>query len=130
MVSVLVELYFDHVYNASLLLHRPSFTSAVASGTVRRDVLLGICALGSMYVIPCPSLPADSYTRFYKDAYNQNVLLANGISYTWAERASQLAFQEAQLPREENIVSLLTLTLFWYSRGNYRRASMHECMSR
>lgn len=51
MVSTLVELYFDHVYNAPLLLHRQSFVDAVAVGTVRRDILLAVCALGSMQVI-------------------------------------------------------------------------------
>ncbi len=48
LVPILVELYFDHAYNASLLLHRRSFRDAVAAGTVRSDVMLGICALGSM----------------------------------------------------------------------------------
>lgn len=83
----------------------------------------------SSYLTGSIALTADLDGSYYRDAYHQNVLLANGFSYDWAEKGSQLAFQEAQLPREENIVSLLTLALFWYSRGKYRRASMHECKS-
>ena len=47
LVSVLVELYFSHVYNASLLLHKPTFLQSLAAGTVRPQVLLSVCAFAT-----------------------------------------------------------------------------------
>lgn len=48
LVSTLVDAFFDHVYNARLLLHPKSFKDAVTGGKVRSDIFLGVCALGSM----------------------------------------------------------------------------------
>jgi hypothetical protein len=66
--------------------------------------------------------------RFHRDANGHLTLLENGFCREWAERASCIAFEAVQIPREENIVSLLTLSLFWYAEGQFRRSSMHECM--
>ena len=35
LLATLVEVYFDNVYNADLLLHRRRFSDAIAEGTVR-----------------------------------------------------------------------------------------------
>ena len=48
----LIEIYFSHIYNASLLLHRPSFVQALHSGTVTSHVLLSVCAFASKYDPP------------------------------------------------------------------------------
>ena len=49
LISVLVELYFSHVYNSSLLLHKPTFLQNLATGTVRPQVLLSVCAFATKY---------------------------------------------------------------------------------
>jgi hypothetical protein len=65
--------------------------------------------------------------RFYQDLDQKFVLVENGLAYKWAEKASKLAFEEGECPREENIVVFVNLSLFWYSMGQFRRSSMHEC---
>ena len=47
LISVLVELYFSHVYNSSLLLHKPTFLQDLVTGTVRPQVLLSVCAFAT-----------------------------------------------------------------------------------
>lgn len=49
LLPVLIDLYYTHLYNASLLLHRPSLTRGLELDTIRTDVLLSICALASRY---------------------------------------------------------------------------------
>lgn len=49
LVGILIEVYFSNVYNASLLLHKRSFLEAIAAGTARPHVLLGVCAWASKY---------------------------------------------------------------------------------
>lgn len=63
---------------------------------------------------------------FYRDANNQPSLLDNGFCIEWAERASSLVLQEIETPHEDNIVTLLNLALFWYSRGEWRRCYVHK----
>lgn len=48
LVSILVELYYSHVYNASLLLQKRCFLEAMADGSVSPHVILSVCAWGSM----------------------------------------------------------------------------------
>jgi hypothetical protein len=69
----------------------------------------------------------DNYTRFYRDPSGRLALIDNGFCHEWAERASRVAFEEAQFPREENVATLINLALFWYSEGEFRRSAMHEC---
>jgi hypothetical protein len=47
LVSPLVETYFAHAYNASLLLHRPTFTDDLAAEVVRPDILLSVFAFAA-----------------------------------------------------------------------------------
>jgi hypothetical protein len=47
LIGPLVETYFAHAYNAPLLLHRPTFTDALAAEEVRPDILLGVCAFAA-----------------------------------------------------------------------------------
>ena len=47
LVGTLIEVYFSNVYNASLLLHKRSFLEAIAAGTARPHVVLGVCAWAS-----------------------------------------------------------------------------------
>lgn len=51
LVTTLVDVYYTHVYNASLMLHRTSFLQQLESGTVAPALLLSICAFASMYEV-------------------------------------------------------------------------------
>ncbi|RQM05802.1 hypothetical protein DH86_00002115, partial [Scytalidium sp. 3C] len=108
LVSILVDLYYSNVYNASLLLNRRLFLESLASGSISPHVILGVCAWAS---------------NFYRDSIsNQPTLKEQGFSTEWATRASKLVFQEVETPNEDNIVTFLNLGLFWYSQGDWRRA--------
>lgn len=43
----LVDIYFSHVYNASLLLHKATFWNKLNAGTLRPHVILSVCASAS-----------------------------------------------------------------------------------
>lgn len=43
----LVSIYFSHVYNATLLLHRSTFLQQLAANEVRPHIILSICAFAS-----------------------------------------------------------------------------------
>lgn len=45
----LVEVFYSHVYNASLLLHRDLFLKQLDEGKVVPHVLLSVCAMASKY---------------------------------------------------------------------------------
>lgn len=49
LVLTLVDVYFDNVYNASLLLHKGLFLESLAAGTARLHVVLGVCAWAAKY---------------------------------------------------------------------------------
>ena len=104
LIPLLLEVYFSHIYNASLLLHRPAFLRGLAADAIRPDVLLSVCAFAA---------------KFYRDAQGRRSLMEDGFACEWAERAGRLAFQEVESPKDENIVSFINLALFWYSEGTY-----------
>lgn len=47
LVNTLVELYFDNVYQSTLLLHKTIFMQSLADQTVKPHILLSICAWGA-----------------------------------------------------------------------------------
>jgi hypothetical protein len=47
LVPILIDLYFENVYQSDLLLHKPSFLKALSNSTVRPHILLSICAWGA-----------------------------------------------------------------------------------
>lgn len=49
LVATLVDVYYSHVYNASLMVHRASFAQELKSGTASPAMVLSICALASVY---------------------------------------------------------------------------------
>ncbi|KIX09067.1 uncharacterized protein Z518_00145 [Rhinocladiella mackenziei CBS 650.93] len=111
LVRTLVEVYYSHVYNASLLLHKRSFLEALASGTARPHVVLSVCAWAS---------------NFYRDHNDEATLKDHGFSTEWAERAGKLVFQEVENPHGDSIVTFMNLALFWYSQGLWRRSYIHK----
>ncbi|QKX61162.1 uncharacterized protein TRUGW13939_08309 [Talaromyces rugulosus] len=111
LLPTLIDLYYTHLYNASLLVHRPSLASALESETIRIDVLLSICALAS---------------KFYTDSKGSAVLVDNHFGREWAEAAGRMVFREVENPCEDNVVAFLNLALFWYSNGWFQRSNMHS----
>lgn len=51
LISELIEIYFEHVSNSALVLHKTRFLDSVHSGTVVPHILLSICAWGAKYVV-------------------------------------------------------------------------------
>lgn len=54
MVSTLVDIYWNNLYNASLLLHKRVFLEALESDSVRPHIILSICASAAKYADPFP----------------------------------------------------------------------------
>ena len=128
LLSNLIDVFFSHIYNASLLLHKPLLLESIASKSARPHVVLSVCAFAGVYY--SRATPTDSVLTcaisFFRDHNNQTSLLDNGFCKEWAERAGTLLFQEVECPYEENIVSFTNLCLFWYGRGDWRRAFIHK----
>lgn len=61
-------------------------------------------------------------------------MLDEGFARGWAEEAGRLAFSQVENPTEDNLVTFLNLTLFWYSQGQWQRMIVYEgnaaCTSR
>ncbi|KAF2102508.1 hypothetical protein NA57DRAFT_52077 [Rhizodiscina lignyota] len=112
----LIEIYFSHIYNSSLLLHKSSFLQDVRSGTVTSHVLLSVCAFASKYGI----------ATFYRDAAGNHVLTDAGFGHEWATRAADLVSQKLGEPEEENIVTFINVALYWYSEGKWRKCYIYK----
>ena len=50
LLTKLIEVYFDNVYNASLLLHKQTFIDSLAAGMARSHVVLSVCAFAAKYI--------------------------------------------------------------------------------
>ena len=51
LLKILVQAYFDNVYNAHLLLHKRSFLESLTAGVARAHVVLGVCAWAAKYEV-------------------------------------------------------------------------------
>ncbi|KAH8893599.1 hypothetical protein GQ53DRAFT_717156 [Thozetella sp. PMI_491] len=109
LISDLIDTFFSHHYNARLLLHKSKFQEERARRTIRPHVLLSICAMGAV---------------FHRDEKDR--LPFKDFAQVWAERAGKLALNEVETPREDNIVTFATLSLFWYTQGSWRRSYIHK----
>ncbi|KID80450.1 zinc finger transcription factor 1, partial [Metarhizium brunneum ARSEF 3297] len=107
LVSKLVDSYFSNFFYATLLLHPPTFREDLVTGRATKHVVLGVCAVASGL---CPDSGQDAH------------LLNEGASLEWAEKAQALVFAHLAVPKEENLVTLLNLTLFWYRLGQWQRS--------
>jgi hypothetical protein len=65
-------------------------------------------------------------SSFYRDAKGNPSLNEHDFGTEWAERASKLVLQDVENPTEDNLVTFLNLTLFWYSQGSWRRSYIHK----
>ncbi|KAI0814108.1 hypothetical protein GGR55DRAFT_634031 [Xylaria sp. FL0064] len=107
----LVEIYFNCVYNAHLLLHKRTFLASVVDGMASTHVVLSVCAWGA---------------KFYEDASGLPVLKTQGFMLEWAQKAGKLVLQDAEELVWENVVTFMNLALFWHSQGSWRRAYFHK----
>ncbi|OJJ68573.1 hypothetical protein ASPBRDRAFT_68120 [Aspergillus brasiliensis CBS 101740] len=107
----LIDVYFLHVYNARLLVHRPTFLQQLADNAVPDHVVLSMCALAS---------------SFLSDANGKLWLRENEFGREWAKRAGQLVFCEAEHPRHENIPTFINLALFWYAEGEWIKSAVYK----
>lgn len=128
LLPTLIDLYFSHVYNSNLTVHKPTFLQALEADDVRLDIVLSICALAAMYDLQenfYRNGTTDLVNRFHKDANGSAVLVENQFCREWAEEAGRIALSQIETPCSDNVVVFLNLSLFWYSIGEFHRASMH-----
>ncbi|PTB35162.1 hypothetical protein M441DRAFT_94006 [Trichoderma asperellum CBS 433.97] len=115
----LVNTFFTHVFNASLLLHRTSFLDCLSCGSAEKHMTLSVMALAS---------------RFSQKPNPCDNAVGSGFAEELATEAERLVFARLASPSEENLVTLVNLTLLWYAQGQWRRAAIHlsnaQCTSR
>lgn len=51
LLSSLIDVFFSHIYNASLLLRKGDFLDSLAKGTARHHLVLSVCAFAAVYRI-------------------------------------------------------------------------------
>ncbi|KAH6949292.1 hypothetical protein DER45DRAFT_581033 [Fusarium avenaceum] len=112
LVPILIDLYFENVYQSDLLLHKPTFLQALANQAVRPHILLSVCAWGA---------------NFYRDNNTGKATLKEeGLTTQWAKKASATVFQMAEELHQDNIVTFCNLSLFWHSQGSWRISYLHK----
>ncbi|EGU85024.1 hypothetical protein FOPG_04566 [Fusarium oxysporum f. sp. conglutinans race 2 54008] len=111
LVNTLVELYFDNVYQSTLLLHKTIFMQSLADQTVNPHILLSICAWGA---------------NFYRNETGKATLKEQGLMTKWAKKAGALVFQDAEELSDDNLVTFCNLSLFWHSQGSWRISYLHK----
>ncbi|KAJ3490811.1 hypothetical protein NLG97_g5712 [Lecanicillium saksenae] len=82
------------------------------SNQAREHVILSVCALAAK--------------RYNLEGNNSSSAWQYSLANQWATRAGQLVFQEVDDPQEENIVTLVNLTLFWYEEGQWRKSCIYQ----
>ncbi|KAH8697046.1 hypothetical protein BGW36DRAFT_160144 [Talaromyces proteolyticus] len=107
----LVEVYYAHVGNASLVLHKRSFLEQLEAGIACPHVVISVCAVAS---------------NFYRDRDNNATLKEQGFMTEWAERAGKLVFQEVENVNEDNLVTFWNLFFFWHSQGSWRKSYIYR----
>ncbi|OAQ71000.1 transcription factor [Pochonia chlamydosporia 170] len=112
LLSKLVDGYFSEFFYAPLLLHPPTFRQALGNNSVKKHVILSVCAVAS---------------SFYVGSSQDTYLFNDGFSSEWADNAQSLVFADLASPQEENMVTLLNLTLFWYCQGQWQRSFLLGC---
>ncbi|KAJ6155775.1 hypothetical protein N7470_006341 [Penicillium chermesinum] len=59
-----------------------------------------------------------------EDNDDDNGLLQQAVE--WAAEAAKLVFADIENPSEENLVTFLTLGLFWSSQNDWKRLEIHS----
>ncbi|CCT66802.1 uncharacterized protein FFUJ_12968 [Fusarium fujikuroi IMI 58289] len=111
LVNTLVEIYFDNVYQSTLLLHRSTFMQSLANQTVKPHILLSIFAWGA---------------NFYRDNSGKATLKEQVLMTKWAKEAGALVFQDVEELSDDNLVTFCNLSLFWHSQGSWKISYLHK----
>lgn len=75
----LIELYFSHVYNSNLTVHKPTFLKALEADNVRLDIVLSICALAAMYDVKRTFSSCSTADKTSTDSTRMRMVLR----YSW-----------------------------------------------
>jgi hypothetical protein len=114
----LIEVYFSRAYNAGLLYHKQRFLSAWTEGSLPAFISLSVFAAASIF------LKSDETAQ-------NSATLTEGISCwlklhpEWANRASQDALSQADIPSLETVQACQTLALYWLASGQTERVHVH-----
>ncbi len=65
-------------------------------------------------------------TSFYRDKNNEATLKEHGFMVDWAEEAGKRVFQQVENVHEDNVVTFVNLSMFWFSQGSWKRAYIHR----
>ncbi|VUC32195.1 unnamed protein product [Clonostachys rosea] len=70
-------------------------------------------------------------SRFYGDATTDEYefLVVEDRGFAWAKEAEGLAFASVCSPSEDNLVTLINLTIFYHARGSWKSVLVCECNS-
>lgn len=117
----LLEIYFDRVYNASLLFYKPALFSDYLDDKLPSFLLRSVFALASLF------LRKTNTQRHAGGAASE--LSALSLFYRngrhWAQAASQEVLALADQPSLITTQSLQCLTLYWFADGQIDRADIH-----
>lgn len=69
---------------------------------------------------------SDFSFHIQHDDNDDNAALKHNLAHEWAVEAGKLALSEAEDPTEDNLITFLTLALFWSSRNDSQRVEIHS----
>ncbi|KEF54612.1 uncharacterized protein A1O9_09054 [Exophiala aquamarina CBS 119918] len=121
----LLEVYFSHVYNSSVLLMKSTFLQNYIEGKVPTYLLRAVFALSTIFLrdsVEAPQFP-DSSSHIHL----LSVFVGQGLP--WAQSAAREALSLADQPTLEVIQALQCLQLYWFSVGDLGRAAVHHTLS-
>ncbi|OAA66929.1 Transcription factor [Niveomyces insectorum RCEF 264] len=115
---IFVEVYFSHMYNASLTFHQPTFLEAFETGAVASHVLVAIFATATIFLKP----PSPTWKR-----HRQELGRLGDVGETgrlWAQVAGREALQTIDTPCLANIRTCQMIALYWFSAGQSVKNTM------
>lgn len=131
----LIDAYFDHLYNATLLFHKQTLISDYLAGKVPDCVALSIFALAAKYAIlstPNSSSKADRCPSFLyntkgmNNEYSPSLPGSSRPGEDWARAASQQVLIHCDQPRYEIVQACQTIALYWWAYNQTDRTNMHN----
>jgi hypothetical protein len=129
----LIERYFSHHWNATLMFHKQNFTSDYLHSKIPGFLLLSIFAIASKYMTRLiyyvryanflPSFVRESSTEL--GISSSLVKLCNSHGREWAKAAGQLILTKAEDPCLESIQASQNLAFYWFYVGEASRCSFY-----
>ncbi|OQE09523.1 hypothetical protein PENVUL_c006G01896 [Penicillium vulpinum] len=107
----LIDIYFDCVFNANLLFHRPSFMEDLEKGSIKEHVLLSVISVASI---------------LSRSAHSPSGTSIESPSRHWAEIASASALQSADCGGLDVVQACENLALYWWATNEPHRAHVHS----